>query len=232
MAPVAQRCSTRHLPWSASQVSRTRATFALLAFLATLAGLDFVCQPSLASPLPPIARQARLSGASSAPSLAAAPLNPAFTAYLRSRSMSALRSGPAQHGLGLMPSPIDFSYLRSAQMGLKSSSLSQLLSTCAQRASSRRSRTRTHTVPAGPSRPWAPRVLPFALRSGELLGRQPGPGFGLRLVVRSQHRRLGLRQRLHARRELAIWPRPISPAGPARWPPVKTPTATATHRRA
>ena len=52
--------------------------------------------------------------AASGPSLTAAPPNPAFTAYLKLRSAarSSLSSGSSQPGVGLIPSPIDFSYLK------------------------------------------------------------------------------------------------------------------------
>ena len=49
--------------------------------------------------------------------LSQAPVNPAFTAYQRLRSMARLR-GVSQQGLGLIPSPINFSYLRAARAPL------------------------------------------------------------------------------------------------------------------
>ena len=96
---------------SAGHLDRARATSALLAFLVALAGLAAICQTSVASPRSSVARHVRLSGAPHVRSFALAPMNPAFMNYLKLRSVSRLRPGPAEHGLGLIPSPIDFSYM-------------------------------------------------------------------------------------------------------------------------
>ena len=62
---------------------------------------------------PPLSPASHIATAASGPSLTAAPLSPAFTAYLKlhSAARSSLGSGSSQPGLGLIPSPIDFSYL-------------------------------------------------------------------------------------------------------------------------
>jgi len=89
--------------------------FALLAFVVAVAGFGVVCQNSLASSPAPIAGHAPpvvVASASSAHRFALAPLNPAFTRYVRSLSLGRLRAGREAHGMGYIPSPIDFSYLK------------------------------------------------------------------------------------------------------------------------
>ena len=91
---------------TAKQADRTRAAIALFAFLATLAGLGIISPASLASPRLPVASQATLKAAAATSPSSLAPLNPAFTSYLKLHSMAPLRSGSQERSLGLIPSPI------------------------------------------------------------------------------------------------------------------------------
>jgi C1A family cysteine protease len=90
-------------------------------FFAALAGFCLLCQTCLAAPRSPlaaprspIAEPAAPPAGASAPRFALTPVNPALTSYLRMGRLDRLRSRLGQQGLGLMPSPIDFSYLRGA----------------------------------------------------------------------------------------------------------------------
>jgi C1A family cysteine protease len=118
LAAVVVTSHERRAPRSAKRAHRTRATIAILALCATLAGFGFICQTSLAAPRAPFAGQATRSVGPGAPHFTLAPVNPAFTRYVKARSMSRLGAGLGKHGLGLIPSPIDFSYLRGASTSL------------------------------------------------------------------------------------------------------------------
>ena len=116
------------------RTARDRAPIVALVLVATVAACGLVCQSSFASTHAsvatagaPIAAPGARAAASSASTFSLAPLSPAYTRYLRLRSLSRSRLSPSSlgrdaHGLGYIPSPIDFSYLsrasaRSATLG-------------------------------------------------------------------------------------------------------------------
>jgi len=91
-------------PHTARRVHRARATIALLAFLASLAGCGLICQAALAAPRSPLASHAGTTAG--APRGSMSPLNPAFTRYVRLRTLGPLRAGNEKHDFGLIPTPI------------------------------------------------------------------------------------------------------------------------------
>jgi C1A family cysteine protease len=98
-----------------------RAAIVLLVLFATLVAFGLICQSSLASTRAPIATSGARATASGARATASgtqtfslAPLSPAYTRYLRMRSLSRSSLRRDAHGLGYIPSPIDFSYLSRA----------------------------------------------------------------------------------------------------------------------
>jgi C1A family cysteine protease len=115
---MAQQISAAPHRHSTRRMNRTRVTIALLACLASLAGSGLICQTSFASPRSPIAGQTSLAASPNAPGLASAAMNPALTNYLELRGLGRLGSGLEEQGLGLTPSPIDFSYLRDDSLRL------------------------------------------------------------------------------------------------------------------
>ena len=102
----------------------TRVAIALLTFFVVVVGAGVLCQSSLASPRARLAGHATATAAASVSRLAVAPVNPAFTRYVRLRSLGRLGSGLGKHGMGLIPSPIDFSYLSGANARLGASGAS------------------------------------------------------------------------------------------------------------
>jgi C1A family cysteine protease len=69
-----------------------------------------------AVPLAPAAHASDTTTASG-PTPTTAAVNPAFTAFLHSRAAARKHAGNVQQSLGLLPSPIDFSFLKSAFVG-------------------------------------------------------------------------------------------------------------------
>ncbi len=113
-----QDTSGRQPGRTAPRTARDRAPIVALVLFATVAAFGLVCQSSLAStrapiaaPGAPIAAPGASTAASSTPTFSSAPLSPAYTRYLKLRSLSRSRLGRGVHGLGYIPSPIDFSYL-------------------------------------------------------------------------------------------------------------------------
>ena len=103
---------------SARPTARDRAPIALLTLFAAFVAFGLVCQSSFAATRAPIVAPGAPAAASSAPATASgtptfslAPLNPAYTRYLKQRSLGRSLLGRDGHGLGYIPSPIDFSYL-------------------------------------------------------------------------------------------------------------------------
>ncbi len=134
-----QDASGRRPGRAVRRTARDRAPIVALVLVATVAAFGLVCQSSFAStraPIAtagaPIAAPGARAAASSAPTFSLAPLSPAYTRYLRLRSLSRSSLGRGAHGLGYIPSPIDFSYLSRA--GARSATLgasTRAPSTCA-----------------------------------------------------------------------------------------------------
>ena len=114
----------RHLPrHGGSQAFCAAGRIGLGVSVALLVAFVFAVGTSAAQTLPlsPAARSSR-STITSEPNPTSAPLNPAFTAYLRSRATARTahnHAGLAKQSLGLMPSPIDFSSTRWAGRAAK-----------------------------------------------------------------------------------------------------------------
>ena len=86
--------------------------------VAAATALIFTVSASAAQ-VTPLAPTTHASGATtvSGPTPTVAAVNPAFTAYLRSRTAAREHAGSVQQSLGLLPSPIDFSFLKSSFTG-------------------------------------------------------------------------------------------------------------------
>ena len=100
---------------------RTGGRVGLVSSVALLVAFVFAVGTSAAQTLPlsPSAQSSR-STIAGAPGLTSAPLSPAFTAWLRAHATARTardRAGLAGRSLGLTPSPIDFSFLKSSFAG-------------------------------------------------------------------------------------------------------------------
>jgi len=122
MMPTANRSLTETakpsgLPATRSHSRQWVGRYGVAVAIALLATFIFGAAAAVARSLPlsPITRVASPNASGPAPSVA--PLNPAFTSYLRLRKIARLH-GLSQQDLGLIPSPINFSYLVTTQAPL------------------------------------------------------------------------------------------------------------------